>query len=185
MQGMNLIWNYPNASDLTYCNLNGHLVAPNAYVRVTGGRHEGGVIADSLYTESESHFYPYHPKESGTTTESGGTTTTESGGTTTTESEETTTTESEETTTTESGGTTTTESGETTTTESEETTTTESEETTTTEKVSVTVIQKTPGSVKSVQTGDNTVPVSAGIAAGISIMILILNVLLKNHGKQS
>ncbi len=185
LQGMNLIWNYPNASDLTYCNLNGHLVAPNAYVRVTGGRHEGGVIADSLYTESESHFYPYHPKESGTTTESGGTTTTESGGTTTTESGGTTTTESGGTTTTESEETTTTESEETTTTESEETMTTESEETTTTEKVSVTVIQKTPGSVKSVQTGDNTVPVSAGIAAGISIMILILNVLLKNHGKQS
>lgn len=218
LQGMNLIWNYPNASELTYCNLNGHLVAPNAYVRVVGGRHEGGVIAASLYTESEAHFYPYHPKEPGTTTESGGTTTTESGGTTTTESGGTTTTESGGTTTTEAGGTTTTESGGTTTTESGGTTTTESGGTTTTEaggttttedrgttttenggitttehggvtttekgKASTTATQKTPVSVKSVQTGDNTVPVTAGIAVGISIMILILDVRLKNHGKQ-
>ena len=220
LQGMNLIWNYPNVSELTYCNLNGHLIAPDAHVSVVGGRHEGGVIAASLHTESEAHFYPYHPKEPGTTTESGGTTTTESGGTTTTESGGTTTTESGGTTTTESGGTTTTESGGTTTTESGGTTTTEDGgmtttekgETTTTEnggmtttedrdtttttesggitttekeKASTTATQKTPVSVKAVQTGDNTVPVTAGIAAGISILILILDVRLKNHGKQS
>ena len=218
LQGMNLIWNYPNASELTYCNLNGHLVAPNAYVRVVGGRHEGGVIAASLYTESEAHFYPYHPKEPGTTTESGGTTTTESGGTTTTESGGTTTTESGGTTTTESGGTTTTESGGTTTTESGGTTTTESGGTTTEdgrtkttensgtttteyrgttttenggitttekEKASTTATQKSPASVKSVQTGDRAVPLTAGVAAGVSIMILILDVRLKNRWKPS
>ena len=219
LQGMNLIWNYPNVSELTYCNLNGHLIAPDAHVSVVGGRHEGGVIAASLHTESEAHFYPYHPKEPGTTTESGGTTTTEDRGTTTTESGGTmttesggTTTEDRGTTTTESGGTTTTESGGTTTTEDRGTTTTESGGTTTTENggmtttedrntttttegggitttekemASTTATQKTPVSVKAVQTGDNTVPVTAGIAAGISILILILDVRLKNHGKQS
>ena len=219
LQGMNLIWNYPNVSELTYCNLNGHLIASDAHVSVVGGRHEGGVIAASLHTESEAHFYPYHPKEPGTTTESGGTTTTEDRGTTTTESGGTTTTESggtttedRGTTTTESGGTTTTESGGTTTTEDRGTTTTESGGTTTTENggmtttedrntttttegggitttekemASTTATQKTPVSVKAVQTGDNTVPVTAGIAAGISILILILDVRLKNHGKQS
>ncbi len=220
LQGMNLIWNYPNVSELTYCNLNGHLIAPDAHVSVVGGRHEGGVIAASLHTESEAHFYPYHPKEPGTTTESGGTTTTEDRGTTTTESGGTTTTEDRGTTTTESGGTTTTEdrgtttteSGGTTTTEDRGTTTTESGGTTTTEnggmtttkdrdtttttegggitttekeKASTTATQKTPVSVKAVQTGDNTVPVTAGIATGISILILILDVRLKNHGKQS
>ena len=218
LQGMNLIWNYPNVSELTYCNLNGHLIAPDAHVNVVGGRHEGGVIAASLHTESEAHFYPYHPKEPGTTTESGGTTTTESSGTTTTESGGTTTTESGGTTTTESGGTTTTESGGTTTTEDRGTTTTEKGGTTTTEsdgmtttenggmtttedrdtttttesggitttekeKTSMTTTQKAPVSVKAVQTGDNRVPVTAGIAAGISILILILDVRLKNHGK--
>lgn len=220
LQGMNLIWNYPNVSELTYCNLNGHLIAPDAHVSIVGGRHEGGVIAASLHTESEAHFYPYHPKEPGTTTESdgttttesGGTTTTESGGTTTTESGGTTTTESGRTTTTESGGTTTTEKGETTTTEDRGTTTTEKGGTTTTEnggmtttenrdtttttesggitttekeKASTTATQKAPVSVKAVQTGDNRVPVTAGIAAGISILILILDVRVKNHGKQS
>ena len=148
LQGMNLIWNYPNVSELTYCNLNGHLIAPDAHVSVVGGRHEGGVIAASLHTESEAHFYPYHPKEQGTTTESGGTTTTEDRDTTMT---------------TEGGGITTTEK----------------------EKASTTATQKTPVSVKAVQTGDNTVPVTAGIATGISILILILDVRLKNHGKQS
>ncbi len=220
LQGMNLIWNYPNVSELTYCNLNGHLIAPDAHVSVVGGRHEGGVIAASLHTESEAHFYPYHPKEPGTTTESGGTTTTESGGTTTTESSGTTTTESGGTTTTESGGTTTTEDRGTTTTEKGGTTTTEDRGTTTTEKggttttedggmtttedrdtttttesggitatekekASTTATQKAPVSVKAVQTGDNRVLVTAGIAAGISILILILDVRLKNHGKQS
>ena len=220
LQGMNLIWNYPNVSELTYCNLNGHLIAPDAHVSIVGGRHEGGVIAASLHTESEAHFYPYHPKEPGTTTESGGTTTTESGGTTTTESGGTTTTESGGTTTTESGGTTTTEDRGTTTTEKGGTTTTEDRGTTTTEKggttttedggmtttedrdtttttesggitttekekASTTATQKAPVSVKAVQTGDNRVPVTAGIAAGISILILILDVRLKNHGKQS
>ena len=196
LQGMNLIWNYPNVSELTYCNLNGHLIAPDAHVSVVGGRHEGGVIAASLHTESEAHFYPYHPKEPGTTTESGGTTTTEDrgttttekGGTTTTESGGTTTTEDRETTTTEDRGTTTTESGGTTTTEDRDTTmTTEGGGITTTEKekASTTATQKTPVSVKAVQTGDNTVPVTAGIATGISILILILDVRLKNHGKQS
>ena len=220
LQGMNLIWNYPNVSELTYCNLNGHLIAPDAHVSVVGGRHEGGVIAASLHTESEAHFYPYHPKEPGTTTESGGTTTTEDRGTTTTEKGGTTTTEDRGTTTTEKGGTTTTEdrgtttteSGGTTTTEDRGTTTNESGGTTTTEnggmtttedrdtttttegggitttekeKASTTATQKTPVSVKAVQTGDNTVPVTAGIATGISILILILDVRLKNHEKQS
>ena len=67
------------------------------------------------------------------------------------------------------------------------TTTTEGDGITTTEKekASTTATQKAPVSVKAVQTGDNTVPVIAGIATGISILILILDVRLKNHGKQS
>lgn len=58
LEGMNLIWNFPNATQVTMVNLNGHLVAPNAEVQLLGGRHEGGVIAKSVYTDSEAHFYP-------------------------------------------------------------------------------------------------------------------------------
>lgn len=56
--GLNLIWNIPNAKNVNCINLNGQLVAPNANVTLTGGRHEGCVIALSVYTDSEAHFYP-------------------------------------------------------------------------------------------------------------------------------
>lgn len=56
--GLNLVWNIPNAGTVSFANLNGQLVAPNAAVSLTGGRHEGCVIAASVMTDSEAHFYP-------------------------------------------------------------------------------------------------------------------------------
>lgn len=56
--GLNLVWNIPNAGAVSFVNLNGQLVAPNAEVSLMGGRHEGCVIAASVTTDSEAHFYP-------------------------------------------------------------------------------------------------------------------------------
>lgn len=56
--GMNLIWNIPNATSVTVARLNGHLVAPKASVTLSGGRHEGNVIASNVNSDSEAHFYP-------------------------------------------------------------------------------------------------------------------------------
>ncbi len=67
-KGMSLIWNFPDAKNITSYFTSGHMVAPNAYVAVEGGNFEGGVIAASAYLNSEGHFYPYY--EIGTATTS-------------------------------------------------------------------------------------------------------------------
>ena len=77
LNGMKLIWNFPDATgDVNVTSLNGHLVAPQANVSVFGGRFEGGVIAKSVNTNSEGHYYTFY--KPGTTPETGIT----SGGTT-------------------------------------------------------------------------------------------------------
>ena len=80
--GFGLVWNFPDAKNITANFLTGHIVAPSGNVSLIGGNHEGQVIARNVKASSESHFYPYN----GTTTESGTTTevvtTTESGTTT-------------------------------------------------------------------------------------------------------
>ena len=55
-----LIWNFPDAKNVTAKFLTGHLVAPIAKVSLTGGNHEGQVIARTVNSSSESHFYPYN-----------------------------------------------------------------------------------------------------------------------------
>ena len=68
--GFGLIWNFPDADTVTANFLAGHLVAPFADVSMTGGNHEGQVIAKNINTSSESHFYPYNiTTEVPTTTE--------------------------------------------------------------------------------------------------------------------
>ena len=80
--GFGLVWNFPDAKNITANFLTGHIVAPSGNVSLIGGNHEGQVIARNVKASSESHFYPYNvtTTESGTTTEV--VTTTESGTTT-------------------------------------------------------------------------------------------------------
>ncbi len=60
LRGMTLIWNFPDAqSNIELEWLAGHIAAPNAHVKLLGGNYEGGVIADSIYTNSEGHFFSY------------------------------------------------------------------------------------------------------------------------------
>ena len=86
--GFGLVWNFPDAKNITANFLTGHIVAPSGNVSLIGGNHEGQVIARNVKASSESHFYPYNvtTTEVVTTTESGTTTevvtTTESGTTT-------------------------------------------------------------------------------------------------------
>lgn len=83
--GFGLVWNFPDAKNITANFLTGHIVAPSGNVSLIGGNHEGQVIARNVKASSESHFYPYNvtTTEVVTTTESGTTTevvtTTESG----------------------------------------------------------------------------------------------------------
>ena len=81
--GFGLVWNFPDAKNITANFLTGHIVAPSGNVSLIGGNHEGQVIARNVKASSESHFYPYNvtTTEVVTTTESGTTeavTTTES-----------------------------------------------------------------------------------------------------------
>lgn len=61
LSGMKLIWNFPDATGTIMWNaVGGHLVAPDAGVRVTSGRFEGGIIAKGLVSTGEAHYYPYN-----------------------------------------------------------------------------------------------------------------------------
>lgn len=60
LDGTNLIWNFPDATDLTIKCLSGHVVAPNAMVSLTDGSFEGNVIAKNAFTDCEAHFYSYY-----------------------------------------------------------------------------------------------------------------------------
>ena len=59
LDGMNLVWNVPDATELTIANLTGHLVAPKAAVNAISGNYEGGIIAASLTSCAQGHFYCY------------------------------------------------------------------------------------------------------------------------------
>lgn len=163
--GFGLVWNFPDAKNITASFLTGHIIAPSGSVSLIGGNHEGQVIAQNVNASSESHFYPYNV----TTTE---TTTTETTTTETTTTEATTT----EITTTES---TTTES---TTTEVTTTESTTTEKGTTTETVTtratLVVNPKASSTSTQVQTpvvvaGDDTVKTGDSMALGIVITLLV------------
>ena len=116
--GMNLVWNFPDATGTVNLSCHtGHVVAPLANVTVSAS-YEGSLIAKSLESSAEAHFYPMSLRFDGTEITEEETTTEE------TTTEETTT---EETTTEE----TTTEETTTEETTTEETTTEEEEITTT------------------------------------------------------
>ena len=67
LSGMKFIWNFADATGkLTVSGLTGHLVAPFASVDAKGGNFEGGIVAKSLSTDSEGHFYPYNPPKPST-----------------------------------------------------------------------------------------------------------------------
>lgn len=59
VDGMKLIWNIPNATEVVTEYLPGHVVAPNANVKINGGNFEGGYIVKNLVSNAEGHFYPY------------------------------------------------------------------------------------------------------------------------------
>ncbi len=60
LSGMKLIWNFPGATgNIEWSSMGGHVVAPQAGVKVTSGRFQGGIIANSFTGTGESHFYPY------------------------------------------------------------------------------------------------------------------------------
>lgn len=56
--GFGLVWNFPDAKNITASFLTGHIVAPSGNVSLIGGNHEGQVIARNVNATSESHFYP-------------------------------------------------------------------------------------------------------------------------------
>lgn len=56
--GLNLIWNIPDATSVVTNCFVGHIVAPKAIVTFGNGNFEGGVIAKSVYSDAEAHFYP-------------------------------------------------------------------------------------------------------------------------------
>ena len=58
LTGMNLFWNFPDATSINVMGQAGHLIAPSANVTNTSGNYEGGVIAKSFTSTSEAHFYP-------------------------------------------------------------------------------------------------------------------------------
>lgn len=63
VDGMKLIWNIPNATEVVTEYLPGHVVAPNANVKINGGNFEGSYIVKSLVSNAEGHFYPYDSVE--------------------------------------------------------------------------------------------------------------------------
>lgn len=61
LSGMKLIWNFPDATGtIRWVGMGGHLVAPQANVSIELGRFEGGVIASSLQSTAQAHYFPYN-----------------------------------------------------------------------------------------------------------------------------
>lgn len=58
--GMKMIWNFPDAAKMMVEYISGHFVAPQADLTINGGNFEGGVIAKSVKSGAEGHFYPYY-----------------------------------------------------------------------------------------------------------------------------
>lgn len=66
INGMNLLWNLPDASGtITAQGLGGHFIAPNANVYLNDGNYEGGIISKSLSGSAQGHFYPMSKQLSG------------------------------------------------------------------------------------------------------------------------
>ena len=72
--GMKLIWNFPDAVKMITEYISGHFTAPQADLTINGGNFEGGVIAKSVKTSAEGHFYPYFKVGTSRETVSGETT---------------------------------------------------------------------------------------------------------------
>lgn len=72
--GMKLIWNFPDAVKMITEYISGHFTAPQADLTINGGNFEGGVIAKSVKTSAEGHFYPYFKVGTSRDTVSGETT---------------------------------------------------------------------------------------------------------------
>lgn len=63
MNGMKLIWNFPDATEVKSDYTSGHIIAPLAAVNLKNGtgNFEGGIIANTINAQSaEAHFYPYN-----------------------------------------------------------------------------------------------------------------------------
>ena len=63
LEGMKLVWNFPDATKAKTSALSGHLVAPKADVTIHDcGRFEGGIIAKKLVSDggAEAHFYTFN-----------------------------------------------------------------------------------------------------------------------------
>lgn len=66
LEGLKLVWNFPDAKTLNVSSLSGHLVAPNADISIyKSGRFEGGMIAKNMLDDNnaEAHFYTYNNPE--------------------------------------------------------------------------------------------------------------------------
>lgn len=57
--GMKLLWNFPDATKIVSEYISGHFVAPKADLVINGGNFEGGIVANSVTTSAQGHFYPY------------------------------------------------------------------------------------------------------------------------------
>lgn len=57
-----VVFNFTNATSVTLPNLNwfGHVIAPNADVKMDSGNYNGGMICKSFTTGAEGHLYPYN-----------------------------------------------------------------------------------------------------------------------------
>ena len=71
LSGVKLIWNFPQTQKLAFEYLAGHVLAPNADIKISGGCFEGGYIVEKISCcAAEGHFYPYGevPRDLGTPT---------------------------------------------------------------------------------------------------------------------
>ncbi|MBQ0001074.1 MAG: choice-of-anchor A family protein [Clostridiales bacterium] len=62
-EGTSIVWNLPNASGTVSVpaqNWVGHILAPNADVRIEGGNYNGCVICHNFFSNAEGHQYPYN-----------------------------------------------------------------------------------------------------------------------------
>lgn len=168
--GFGLVWNFPDAKNITASFLTGHIIAPSGNVSLMGGNHEGQVIARNVKASSESHFYPYNVTTTEVTPTTETTTTTETTPTTETTITTETTPTTETTITTETTPTT------------ETTTETTTESVTTTENSSTTeqlttrqtlVVPKASSTSTQSSYDSNAVKTGDTMALGIAITLLV------------
>jgi choice-of-anchor A domain-containing protein len=62
-EGVSIVFNYPNATTVDVRNdlspEAGHVVAPNADMRIDNCNYNGCMVVNSLYSEGEGHLWPY------------------------------------------------------------------------------------------------------------------------------